>query len=53
VADRKSELRTLYISFRKAKLKRIWDSASLRTRTLRVMNMQFLGAAAVVCKTEH
>jgi hypothetical protein len=41
--------RTLYRGFRKAKLKRTWDSASLRTNTsLRVMLMQFLSAAAVV-----
>jgi hypothetical protein len=29
-----SALRTLYISFRKAKLKRTWNSASLRAKTL-------------------
>jgi hypothetical protein len=45
----KSALRTLYIGFRKAKLKRTQDSASLRTETLRVMHMQFLDTAAVVC----
>jgi hypothetical protein len=45
--------RTLYMGFRKAKLKRTWDSASLRTETLRVMLMQFLDAAAIVCKSER
>jgi hypothetical protein len=35
------------------RLKRTWDSASLRTGTSRVMHMQFLGMAAVVCKSEH
>jgi hypothetical protein len=52
----KSAPRTLYIGFRKAKLKtsyRTWDSASLRTETLKVMHMQFLGTAVVVCKSEH
>jgi hypothetical protein len=49
----KSALRTLYLGFRKAKLKRTWDSASLSTEALRVMLMQFLDAAAVVCKSEH
>jgi hypothetical protein len=52
-----SALRTLYIGFRKAKLKkskretqkRTWDSASLRSKTLRVMLILFLGMAAVVC----
>jgi hypothetical protein len=39
----------LYLGFRKAKLKSTWDSASLSTETLRVMLMQFLDAAAVVC----
>jgi hypothetical protein len=39
---------TLYIGFRKATLKKTWDSASLRTETLRVMLMQFLDTAAVV-----
>jgi hypothetical protein len=37
-----SALITLYIGFKKAMLKRTWDSASLRTETLRVMLMQFL-----------
>jgi hypothetical protein len=37
-----SALRTLYIGFRKAKLKRAWYDASLRTKTLRVMLIQFL-----------
>jgi hypothetical protein len=45
--------RMLYIGFRKAKLKRTRDSASLRTETLRGMLIQFLDAAAVVCKSEH
>jgi hypothetical protein len=45
--------RTLYMGFRKAKLKRTWDSASLRTETLRAIYVQFLDAAAVVCKSEH
>jgi hypothetical protein len=44
-----SALRILYIGFRKAKLKRTWDSASLRTETLRVMLIQFVDAAAVIC----
>jgi hypothetical protein len=38
-----------YIGFRKAMLKKTWDSASLGTETLRVVLMQFLDAAAVVC----
>jgi hypothetical protein len=42
-----SALRTLYIGFRKATLKKTWDSASLRTESLRVMLMQFLDTAAV------
>jgi hypothetical protein len=33
-------------------LKRTQDRASIRTGTLRVMYMQFLGVA-VVCKSEH
>jgi hypothetical protein len=41
--------RTLYIDFTKSKLKRTRGSASLRTKTLRVMLTQFLDAAAVVC----
>jgi hypothetical protein len=43
--------RTLHIGFRKVKLKkklkRTWDSASLRTQTLRVMHIQFLGMAVL------
>jgi hypothetical protein len=35
------------------KLKRTWDRASLRSKTLRVMLMQLLDTAAVVCKSEH
>jgi hypothetical protein len=34
-----SAWRTLHVGFRKVKLKRTWDSASLRTRTLTVMLM--------------
>jgi hypothetical protein len=34
------------------KLKRIWDSAHLRTETLRVTHVRFL-STAVVCKSEH
>jgi hypothetical protein len=45
--------RTLYMAFRKAKLKKTWDSASLRTETLKVMVMQFLDQLLVfVCKSE-
>jgi hypothetical protein len=42
---------TLYVGFRKAKLKKSWrehGSSSLRTKTLRVMLMQFLDGAAIV-----
>jgi hypothetical protein len=35
----------LFIGFRKAKLKKIWAIASLRTETLRVMLMEFLAAS--------
>jgi hypothetical protein len=49
----KTALRTLYIAFRKAKQKKTWNSVSLRTETLRVMLIQFLEVAAVVCKPEH
>jgi hypothetical protein len=35
------------------KLRRTWDGASLSTGTLRVMHTQFVGAAVVVCKSEH
>jgi hypothetical protein len=45
--------RTLYIDFRKAKLKKSQKEHGtvqvLRTRTLRVILMQFLDLAAVVC----
>jgi hypothetical protein len=34
-SEQLSALRTLYVGFRKAKLKRTWDSASLRTETLK------------------
>jgi hypothetical protein len=37
-----SALRTLDIDFKKAMLKKTWDSVSLRTNTLRVKVMQFL-----------
>jgi hypothetical protein len=53
LSEQLSALRTLYIGFRKAKLKRTRDNANLRTETLRVMLMQFLDTAAVVCKSEH
>jgi hypothetical protein len=43
----KSAPRTLYIGFRKAKLKKTWDSLS--TKAFRVMQIQFLDAPAVVC----
>jgi hypothetical protein len=37
-----SAMRTRYIGFKEAMLKKTWDSVSLRTETLRVMLMQFL-----------
>jgi hypothetical protein len=42
-------LRTLYVGFKKAMIKKTWDSASPRTETLRVMLMQFLDVADIVC----
>jgi hypothetical protein len=46
--------RTIYIGFRKAKLKKsTWDRTSLRTETLRVMLVQFLDMAAVLCRAKH
>jgi hypothetical protein len=38
----KSALRTLYIGFRKAKLKRTWDGVSLRAKTLREIMLKKL-----------
>jgi hypothetical protein len=53
-SEQLSAQRTLYIGFRKAMLRRTWDSASLRTTTLRVTLMQFSDVLLLfVCKSEH